>query len=123
MGRLERENLLLELVRALGGAASLEPGERNAVTAVAAAVPADCALADVLEAMRRQARQALAGTLSVLEQLARSPDSGWMFTLPLSRELVRELEVEALLFQLERRVAFDIECLHHGVDPRPKGQA
>ena len=123
MNTNEREKLILGLARAVTGLAKLDGEQRRAIAAVADALPDSCTLSDVISLIKRRAAASLGMMIDGLEPLARSGTTAHLFAQPLGRALVQEVEVEAMLRHLEKRVAFDLECLERGIDPRPRGWA
>lgn len=123
MNTTEREKLILGLARAVTGLSKLDGEQRSAIAAVADALPESGTLSDLLSLMKKRARRTLGLVVEGLEPLASSGATAHLFALPLEPAVVQEVEVEAMLRHLEQRVAFDLECLERGIDPRPKGWA
>lgn len=115
--------MILGLARAVTGLARLDCEQHEAVAWLVQELPERATLNDVLRISRKSTRRTLTRLGDGLELLTRADATAHLFALPLERGVIQEVEVEAMLHHLEKRVAFDLECLERGVDPRPRGWA
>lgn len=123
MNTSEREKLIMNLARVVTGQSKLARDQRRAIAKLVQALPESATLADLLEMVKRRASPVLSPLVSGLSPLRSAHATAHLFNQPLARTVLEEVEVEAILLQLEQRVAFDLECLDRGIDPRPKGYA
>jgi hypothetical protein len=123
MNTSEREKLIINLARVVTGQSKLGRDEQRAITALVRSLPESGTLSDLLELVKRRSTHVLNPLVNGLAPLRSGQATAHLFEQPLLPAVVEEVEVEATLMQLEQRVAFDLECLERGIDPRPKGYA